>query len=171
MGDDNAAGDTYVDDAASVVDFVVAAYREEGRWQVTLLPRRSARDLATLEQTLRRHPGDGGSLGLVSVDDDYFLIVRVAGADVRLLLSDVTAATESALAREALDELGLAEPDDEDEPEPAGDTELLADLGLAGIDLEMLCDDDEIYPDQALGEVAERLGFGRGFAAVIPAQP
>ena len=46
----------------------------------------------------RQLPSDVGTIGMVSVDEDFFVIARVSGAHVRLLLSDVGAATESPLA-------------------------------------------------------------------------
>jgi len=79
---------------AEDVDFVVVAYREEGVWQVQVLPDESATDLDRLTEELRRWPGDGGCLGLVSVDEDFFVLVRAAGASVKVLLSDITAATD-----------------------------------------------------------------------------
>ncbi len=153
---------------SSTVDFAVVAYLEEGSWQVVSLPRRAARDLETLVRTLRQQPGDIGSLGLVSVDDDFFVVVRVFGEGVRLLLSDVTAATEWPLARSVLDELALPVPDEdeEDQIQPAGDLGIVADLGMGAMDLGALCDDPDLYPDEMLSAVAERLGFGPEFRQV-----
>ena len=37
---------------------------------------------AALVPFMRRFPGDGGAVGLVGVDEDFFLIVRVANAPV-----------------------------------------------------------------------------------------
>ncbi len=81
------------------VDFALVAYREEGVWQVQELDDDLAADLDRFAVELRRYPGDGGSLGLVSVDEDFFLLVRVLGPETRLLLSDVTAATDWPIAR------------------------------------------------------------------------
>ncbi|MGH8837878.1 MAG: tRNA adenosine deaminase-associated protein, partial [Jiangellaceae bacterium] len=83
--------------AESGVDFALAAYREDGAWQVEQLPPQVAGDLEALLTVVRQRPGDGGALGLVSVDEDFFVAVRVAGGDTRLLLSDVTAAVDSPL--------------------------------------------------------------------------
>ena len=87
------------------VDFAAVAYREDGAWRLRELEDDALEDLDSLIDELQRWPGDFGALGLVSVDDEFFLVVRVAGEDVRLLLSDVTAATEWPLAREVVDEL------------------------------------------------------------------
>ena len=84
---------------ADGIDFAVVAYREEGTWQVEPLAEDTVEDLDSLAAELRRWPGDGGSLGLLSVDEDFFLIVRVLGAETRILLSDITAATDWPVAR------------------------------------------------------------------------
>ena len=46
---------------------------------------------------------------------------------------------------------------------PAGDLDLLGDLGLHASDLGALLDDVELYPDEMLSEIARRLGFGELF--------
>jgi putative tRNA adenosine deaminase-associated protein len=144
---------------AEGVDFVLVAYREEGVWQVEPLAEETASDIDRLADELRRWPGDGGCLGLVSVDEDFFVLVRVAGARTRVLLSDVTAATDWPLARSAVDYLELPIPDDEDEPVPAGDPGIVADLGMGPMDMGALLDDYELYPDEMLNDIAGRLGF------------
>ena len=152
---------------AEGVDFALAVYREEGRWVVESMPPRVAADLETLVATIRQRPGDAGAIGLVSVDEDFFVAVRVLGHDVRLLLSDVTAATEWPLARQGLDELGLPLPEDDDQVQPAGELDLFADLGAAAMDVAAICDDIDLYPEEMLAEVAERLGVEREFAQAV----
>jgi putative tRNA adenosine deaminase-associated protein len=145
------------------VDFALAAYREEGVWQVQELTRDHLVDIESLSHALRRFPGDGGAVGLIAMDEDFFLIVRVAGASTRLLLSDVTAVDEWELARSAVDFLGLPDAEDEDEQVPAGDLDLLGDLGMHAMDMGVLLDDFDLYPDEMLSDVARRLGFGKLF--------
>jgi putative tRNA adenosine deaminase-associated protein len=146
---------------AEGVDFALVAYREEGVWQLEELADDSVADLDSFASELRRWPGDGGSLGLVSVDEDFFLMVRVLGANTRILLSDVTAAADWPIAREVLDELELPLPEDEDEQAPAGDLGIVTDLGLGAMDMGALLDDLDLYPDEMLGDIAAKLGFGR----------
>lgn len=167
-GPASGADDASEDDLATV-DFVVGAYLEDGRWQVTALPRRAATDLDTLVHTLHQQPGDIGALGLISFDEDFFILARVAGSDLRLLLSDATAATDFSLAREVLDRLGVPVPLDEDEIEAAGDLAIVGDLGYAAEQMEALCDNTELYPDEMLSEVAVRLGFADQFRASVEA--
>jgi putative tRNA adenosine deaminase-associated protein len=145
---------------ADGVDFVLVAYREEGVWQVHELEPDRAVDLEALAAELRRYPGDGGAIGMLSIDEDFFLLVRVLGAEVRVLLSDVTAASDWPIARSALDLLELPIPDDDEEPEPAGDLGIVGDLGLGAMDMGALLDDYELYPDEMLGDIAAKLGFG-----------
>jgi putative tRNA adenosine deaminase-associated protein len=156
---------------AEGIDFAVVAYREEGVWQVDEIAEEKIHDIESLATELRRWPGDGGSLGLVSVDEDFFLLVRVAGASTTVLLSDVTAATDWPIARSAVEFLEIPLPDDEDEQVPAGDLGIVADLGLGAMDMGALLDDFELYPDEMLGDIAARVGFGAQFdeALGVPA--
>ncbi|HET6627113.1 MAG TPA: tRNA adenosine deaminase-associated protein [Nocardioidaceae bacterium] len=152
---------------AESVDFAVVAYREEGVWQVEMLADDTIADIEQLARDLRRWPGDGGSLGLVSVDEDFFLLVRVLGARTQVLLSDITAATDWPIARSAVEHLELPLPDDDDEQMPAGDLAIVADLGMPAMDMGALLDDYELYPDEMLGDIAARLGFGRQFDEAV----
>ena len=149
------------------VDFAVVAYREEGQWQVAPLPRRVGHDLEALRKALRPWPSDTGALGLVSIDEDFFVLLRVLGSQVRALLSDVTASGDWAIAAAVLDLLDLPEPDEDDDPQPAGDLDIVADLGVSAIDLAVLLDEDDLYPDEVLSDIARRLGFGAQFDAVV----
>ncbi|MET9023530.1 tRNA adenosine deaminase-associated protein [Actinopolymorpha sp. NPDC004070] len=160
------------DDSATAIDFAVVTYLEEGCWRVSSLATTAARDLDTFVRTLRQMQGDIGCIGSVSVDDDFFILVRVVGDEVRYLLSDVTAATDWPLAREVLDELALPVPideDDEDQAQPAGDLTIVADLGMAAMEMGALCDDLDLYPDEMLSKIAERLGYGPAFQRAVEA--
>jgi putative tRNA adenosine deaminase-associated protein len=152
---------------AEGVDFALVAYREEGVWQLERLDRDVAGDLDGFAIELRRYPGDGGSIGLVSVDEDFFFMVRVLGPQVRLLLSDVTAATDWPIARSLVEHLDLPLPDDEEDQEPAGDLGIVADLGMGAMDMGALLDDVDLYPDEMLSDIAARLGFGRLYDELV----
>jgi len=149
------------------VDFAVAAYREEGVWQVEDLAHDVLTDVDALSHALRRFPGDGGAVGMIAIDEDFFLIVRVAGSDARVLLSDVTAADEWELAASAVAFLGLPPPEEDDDQVPAGDLDLLGDLGMHAMDMGVLLDDFDLYPDEMLSDVARRLGFGPLFDEAV----
>ena len=153
------------------VDFAVAAFRSDGDWRVEDLTHDHLGDIGTLAAALRRFSGDAGALAMVVLDEEFFVLVRVTGAETRVLLSDITAADEWELASSALEHLGLPLPDglgDEDEePVPAGHLDLLTDLGMPAMDLGGLLDDTDLYPDEILSDVASRLGFGELFDDVV----
>jgi putative tRNA adenosine deaminase-associated protein len=160
-GRDTARGGIGVDNEN--IDFAFVAYREEGVWQLHEIVDDVLDSVDEFAAALRRFPGDGGAIGVVAVDEDFFVLLRVAGARTRVLLSDVTAADEWEIARSALEALDLPLPDDEDDQEPAGDLGLLADLGMNAMDLGLLLDDFDLYPDEMVSEIARKLGFGRLF--------
>jgi putative tRNA adenosine deaminase-associated protein len=148
----------------TATDFAVVVYREDDRWAADALPPTVGEDLDELVEATRRQSGGGGAIGLVSVEDDFFVAVRVLGRDVKLLLSDVTAAGESPLAGEVLEALDLPMPGpDDDRAQPAGDLGIFSDLGLQPMELGALCDDMDLYPDQMLDSIAARLGFAEPF--------
>lgn len=148
------------------VDFAVAAYRDDGEWQLVELHPSVAEDLENLTDALGRFPSDVGVLGMVSMNDDFFVLVRKVGTQVRVLLSDVTAADDWPLAGGVADLVDVPDPDDDD-PQPAGDLDIVSDLGMAALELGVLCDDDDLYPDEILGDVATRLGFGDAFERIV----
>jgi len=152
-------------------DFAVVVYREEDAWAANPLPAKVAEELDDLVGAVRlQSGGGGGAIGLVSVEDDFFVALRVRGEDVRLLLSDVTAAGESPIAGEVLEALDLPLPGAEDDRvQPAGDLGIFADLGMNAMELGALCDDLDLYPDEMLGSIAARLGFGETFQQAVDA--
>lgn len=160
-----------MDDAA--VDFAIAAWRENNLWQVVALPPRTGESLDTLVSALRVQPGETGVLGLVSVAEEFFLLARVRGTDVRLLVSDVFAAEDWPLGGDALEQLGIPEDidADEDDAAPAGDLRIVDDLGVGPEELEILLDDPEMWPDEQLATIAARLGFGEQFDLVLEQLP
>ena len=149
------------------VDFALAAYREEGVWQLQELADSVLESIDTLTAALRRFPGDGGAVGMIALDEDVMMIVRVAGPHVRILLSDITAADEWDLARTAIEHLGLPFPEEDDEQVPAGDLDILGDLGMHAIDMGVLLDDYDLYTEELLSDIAGRLGFGQAFDDLV----
>ncbi len=148
------------------VDYALAAFRVNGSWQIDELAGPALESVETLAAALRRFSADVGALGIVSVDEDFFVLVRVDAHRTRVLLSDVTAAEEWELAESVLDFLGVPDPEDEEDG-PAGELGLLADLGMHPVDMAVLLDDVELYPDEMLSDIATRLGFGREFDEAI----
>lgn len=153
------------------VEYAVAAWREDGRWSVADLPPRSSASLDAFLGALRQLVAEGGALGFLVVDEEFFLAVRMMpdGAP-RVLLSDIGAALEYPIAEQAVEllELELPEDDEElDEIEPVGDVAFAADLGMPVSEMELLLDDPEIFPDEQVMAIAARLGFEDQLAALL----
>ena len=167
--DDLDSADEYeLEDAApDEIDFVVAAYREDGQPMVQALAADLANDLEELIIQLRRLPGDAGAIGFVSLVEEVFVIARVRGQHVQLLLSDGGAATEWPIARDVADMLGEEIPDPEDEEaEPMGDLGILSDLGVSDFDMSTLIDNLDLSSDQMLIEIADKIKIGPQFRKV-----
>ena len=147
----------------NAIDVAVVAYRDEGVWNLAEIPGHSLDDVEAIARELRRYPGETGALALLSIDEDFVLLVRAQGTLVRVLLSDATAAPDWALARSAVDHLGVHVEIDEEDPAPAGNLDILADLGISAADMAELLDDDELYPEDVLAEIAGLAGFGDEF--------
>ncbi len=169
QGDDDY--DDYPEDATDDdIDLVLALYREDGQPVVLPLEAELANDLDGLITQLRRVPGDGGALGMVSLATEVFVLVRVRGKHVQALLSDVGAAEDWPIARDVVDYLGVELPeDDDDDAYPVGDLDMLADSGLHDFELEAIAsnyDDDSVA---LLEQIAERVKFGREFTRAVAA--
>ncbi len=165
---DNEELDELEDATAEDIDFVIAAYREDGQSIVTAMADELANDLDELIVQLRRLPGDGGSIGLLSLVGEVAVVVRVRGRRVQLLLSDSGAANDWPIARDIAEYLSEEVPDpDEDETGPMGDLALLADVGMDEFDLAALCDDLDISSDELLTDVADKIRIGPQFRKIV----
>jgi putative tRNA adenosine deaminase-associated protein len=143
-------------------DFAVIVYREEDQWEADVLPTAVTADLDGLVQALRRQPSIGGTIGFAGVGDDFFVAIMVFGEEVSLFLSDLTAAVDYPLARQVLDALDIPVPSDDelDQVLPAGDLSIFADLGLDEMELGAISADLDLYPEDAVIRIAERLRIG-----------
>ena len=146
------------------IDLAVVAYRDEDDWRVAELPDRSLDTVDTIARELRRYPGESGALAMISVAEDFLLLVRAQGSLVRVLLSDATASTDWSLARSAVDHIGVHVDVDEEDQVPAGDLAIVSDLGVSAQDLGALLDDYDLYPEEILADLADSAGFGGKFA-------
>ena len=100
--------------------FAVAAFRDGGLWRAEPLPPSVLDDLGVLLQALRAQPPEGGPFVIACVDEEFFVIARQDGARISLLLSDLTASVEYALAEQAMTRLGEDPPDDDELDEQVG---------------------------------------------------
>lgn len=151
--------------------YAVIAFREEGTWQVGLLPDVLTDNLDGLIAAVRQQPGENGAFALVDVADEFFVVVRVRLGQVRLLLSDVTAAVAWDLAVQVLEHLDLEVPGDDDLEEvwPAGDLSIFDDMGLDEMEMGAILADLDAYADEMLTLLARRLGFADAFERVVEA--
>ncbi|MDR1998490.1 MAG: tRNA adenosine deaminase-associated protein [Frankiaceae bacterium] len=149
--------------------FAIAMFREDGLWRAEPLPPSVVNSLDVLLSALRSQPPEGGPFIVADVDEEFFLIVRLDGARISMLLSDLTAAADYPLAAQALERLGEDPPEDDelDEACPAGDLDILSDLGLPESELELLLEDDTLYPDELLEDVMGRIDLGDQFVQAL----
>jgi putative tRNA adenosine deaminase-associated protein len=161
------------DQAADLDGFGVAVVREEGNWRCSSMGRKSLTNLDAAETELRELRSAGAVFGLLDVDDEFFVIVRPGPTGNRLLLSDATAAVDYDIAADVLDELNVPVPEidaedlEEIEPWEEGDLGLLSDVGLPEAVLGVILAETDLYPDEQLGMIAQRMGFADELSSVL----
>jgi putative tRNA adenosine deaminase-associated protein len=150
--------------------FAVAAIREDGRWRCTRLTPDALVDLDTAITELRELRSTGAVLGLLDVDDEFFVLLRPTPGGISLMVSDAVAALDYDVAADALDLLRVELPPDDDaldDPWPEGDLAIVADFGLPADELEVLAAEVELYPDEQLAAIGRRCGFADALAEVV----
>ena len=147
------------------VDFGCIAWHEDGRWDASLL--NSTRDIGLIIDALKSQQTNGGAIALIAIEDEFVIIARVLGDQMRMMISDINYALDYEVAAELVEVLDLEYPEEEDESQPGGDIDLLSDLGVGEMELLAILDDTELYPDEQLEAIANRLGFGEQFNQVI----
>jgi putative tRNA adenosine deaminase-associated protein len=150
-----------------VAGFAVAVIREEGRWRWQSLDDSALRELDAAITELRKIRTSGAVLGMLAVDDEFFILLRPSPGGVSLLLSDATAALDYDVAADALDLLRVEPPDDDDEMWPEGALDIVADLGLPAPEMQVIVDEVDLYPDEQLQMIAQRCGFDGEFGKVL----
>lgn len=153
--------------------YAVAVVRDETSWTVSLIDPAALRSVSRAEEELKALRAAGAVFGLLNVDDEYFVIVRPGPSGTRLLLSDATAAVFDELAEQTLDQLNVDVPDldpdevDEIDPWPEGDLTILVDLGLGEQELSVLLADPDLYADEQVQVIAERLQFDAELTKIL----
>jgi putative tRNA adenosine deaminase-associated protein len=154
--------------------YAVAAIREDGRWRCTRLTPDALVDLDTAITELRELRSTGAVLGLLDVDDEFFVLLRPVPGGVSMMVSDAVAALDYDVAADVLDLLRVELPAEDyadDAPIwPEGDLSILADLGLPAGELEVLAGEIELYPDEQLAAIGRRCGFAEALAEVVDAR-
>ena len=165
--DDDDDDDDYEDATDEDIDFVVALYREDGQPVATALDSVLANDLDDLIEQLRRLPGDAGATGLVSIAGEFFVIVRVRGRNVQVVLNDSVASNDWPIARDVVDFLGLEVADPDDDSDALGDLDIFVDQGVSEFDFEQIATNLDEDSDVLVQDLADKLGFGPQFAKAL----
>ncbi len=153
--------------------FAVAVVRDETSWTVTPLDPEALTSLTAAEAALKDLRAAGASFGILDVDDEFFVIARPGPAGTRLLISDATAAIAYDLAEDVLDALNIEVPDiDQDElddidPWEEGDLTILSDLGLGEQELGAILADLDLFPEEQITRIAERMSFEAQLTTVL----
>lgn len=161
-------------DSDDLTGFALGVSQEGGEWQITRLDDSALQSLDDAARQVRSLRAEGASFGLVNVDDEFFVILRPGPSGMRLLLSDATASLDYDLAADVLDELNVDTPeltDDELEdtdPWGEGDMAILEDLELPSGVLEIIVSETDLYADEQLQSVAERMGFADELEKYLP---
>ena len=143
-------------------DFGVIAWREDSQWSVSQLT--DTDELGSImDQLIGKSRQYGGAVVLLSVSEDFFVVAREIGTEMKMMISDATFALENDLAVDLLEMLDLPFPEEDDDSQPGGDLDLLNDLGINSMELEAIASDTDMYPDEAIEAIASRLGFGSEF--------
>lgn len=156
---------TKVSSLPNELDIAVAAWHEDGRWTLGILP--DPTDIAQIITSLKSQQTNGGAIALISIDEEFFILIRVLGSHISLFLSDSSCAFDYPVAEELLEIADLPMPEEDDDANPIGHIEILSDLGMNGMEISALCDDPELFPDEQLEAIANRLGFGDQFAELL----
>lgn len=160
-----------LDDATDAeIDLVLAVYREDGEVVVVPMAKDLANDLDEFMTQLRRLPGDAGALGMVSIAGEFFVLCRVRGRTVQVLLSDSISANDWPIARDVMDYLGEDIPDPDEDSEVVGDMLLLEDQGVGEFDLEGIAEDVDEDSDELLRRLAKRMKVQAQFDRAVAAQ-
>ena len=159
---------------AARASYAVRVSRPESGWRVELLADDAGDELPVLERALGEPGADAWPPPFVLVLDSrlYFVVLRHGpGGMVRALISDATM-LEWVLAAEVVERYGIGVDtdgafDDDESGWPAGDLDVFADDGLPAADLRPIVTADDLWADEMIERIAQRLGFADELAAAV----
>ncbi|MPZ85218.1 MAG: tRNA adenosine deaminase [Actinophytocola sp.] len=156
----------------AVPGFAIAVVREDGKWRCTAMNASVLGELDAAITELHKVRSTGAVIGLLGVDDQFFLLLRPSPRGISLLLSDAAAALDYDIAADALDLLRVEPPSEDDEDVwPEGALDILADIGLPAAELQVIVGEVDLYPDEQLQMIAQRCGFADEFAKLLDTIP
>lgn len=146
--------------------FAAALGRQGGTWAGRELDLDDVEDLDGLADQVRDLSDGGPALLLLEEDDEYVAVLRTdSDHDVRTFISDsrlVQTYERAALVMQDVVPRGDGPEGDEESgrphPLPAGDTDLLADLGTPAEELLRLCTGEGLLPADVITAICERAG-------------
>ena len=155
-----------------VPGFAIAVVREDGKWRCTAMDAFVLNELDAAITELRKVRSTGAVMGMLGVDDQFFLLLRPSPSGISLLLSDAAAALDYDIAADALDLLRVEPPSEDDEDVwPEGALDILADIGLPAAELQVIVGEVDLYPDEQLQMIAQRCGFADEFSKLLDTIP
>lgn len=160
------------DNGDDLTGLALGVVREGTSWELTRLDDSALGSLQDAARQVRALRTEGASFGLVDVDDEFFVILRPGPSGMRLMVSDATASLDYDLAADVLEELNVEIPDlddddlDDTDPWGEGDMAILEDLGLPEGVLEIIVSETDLYADEQLESVADRMGFAEQYERV-----
>jgi putative tRNA adenosine deaminase-associated protein len=163
-------------DAAVRASFAVRVSRPASGWRVELLADDASDELPVLERALgEAGVGEWPPPFVLVVDSRlYFVVLRHGpGGMVRALISDATM-LEWVLAAEVVERYGIGVDtegafDDDESGWPGGDLDVFTDDGLSHEELRRIVTADDLWADEMVRRIADRLGFGDELAAAVAA--
>jgi putative tRNA adenosine deaminase-associated protein len=156
--------------------YAVRVSHADQRWRVELLASDAGDELPVLERALGEPGAEGWPGPFVVVVDSrlYFVVLRHGpGGMIRALISDATM-QEWLLAAEVVERYGIGVDtegafDDDESGWPGGDLDVFADDGLPAAELRPIVTADDLWADEMVARIAERLGFADELAAAVAA--
>jgi putative tRNA adenosine deaminase-associated protein len=154
--------------------FAVRVSRPASGWRVDLLADDAGDELPVLERALGEvGAGDWPPPFVLVVDSRlYFVVLRHGpGGMVRALISDATM-LEWVLAAEVVERYGIGVDsegafDDDEAGWPGGDLDVFADDGLPHEELRAIVTADDLWADEMVERIAQRLGFADELASAV----
>lgn len=146
--------------------FAAVLARSDDAWSGREIDMETVEDLDSLVESMRDLADGGTALFFLEEDDEYIAIARVDGdLDPRTFISDDRAVQTSPRAALVMEDIALVPESDDDEeegikpdPEPAGDTDIVADFGTDAATLVQLCSEEGMLPADVITAICEKAG-------------